>query len=93
MCNQEKHAFNPASFPYIPGSAFAGVVEEAGPLFTTFQKGQAVFGRSTRGTYAEYTTVAVETLDRIFSLREASLAHELSQRGHGRGRIVLHIAG
>jgi hypothetical protein len=25
-------------------------------------------------------------------LREASLAHELSQSGHGRGRIVLHIA-
>ena len=33
------------------------------------------------------------TLSRIFPLREASLAHELSQSGHGRGRIVLHIAG
>jgi len=33
------------------------------------------------------------TLGRIFPLREASLAHELSQIGHGRGRIVLHIAG
>jgi NADPH:quinone reductase-like Zn-dependent oxidoreductase len=32
------------------------------------------------------------TLARIFPLREASLAHELSQSGHGRGRIVLHIA-
>src|SRR6266702_3885085 len=58
------HAFNPASFPYIPGSAFPGVVEEVGPLVTTFQQGQAVFGRSIRGTYAEYTTVAVETLAR-----------------------------
>jgi NADPH:quinone reductase-like Zn-dependent oxidoreductase len=27
-----------------------------------------------------------------FSLREASQAHELGQQGHGRGRIVLHIA-
>src|SRR6266487_6067926 len=56
------HAFNPASFPYIPGSAFAGVVEEVGPGVTTFQKGQAVFGRSNQGAYAEYTTASVETL-------------------------------
>ena len=33
------------------------------------------------------------TLGKIFPLREASLAHKLSQSGHGRGRIVLHIAG
>ncbi len=32
------------------------------------------------------------TIARTFSLQEASLAHELSQSGHGRGRIVLHIA-
>ncbi len=38
----------------------AGVVEEVGPGVTTFQKGQAVFGRSTHGAYAEYTTTAVE---------------------------------
>lgn len=52
----------PAVFPYIPGSAFAGVIEEIGPGVTDFQKGQAVFGRSNKGTYAEYTTVSVETL-------------------------------
>ena len=33
------------------------------------------------------------TLGKVFPLREASLAHELSQSGHGRERIVLHIAG
>jgi NADPH:quinone reductase-like Zn-dependent oxidoreductase len=54
------HAFRPAVFPYIPGSAVAGVVAEVGPGVTTFQKGQAVFGRSVHGTYAEYTTTAVE---------------------------------
>jgi NADPH:quinone reductase-like Zn-dependent oxidoreductase len=32
------------------------------------------------------------TIMQTFPLREASLAHELSQTGHGRGRIVLHIA-
>jgi NADPH:quinone reductase-like Zn-dependent oxidoreductase len=53
-------AFRPAQFPYIPGSAVAGVVEEVGPNVKAFQPGQAVFGRSTGGTYAEYTTTAVE---------------------------------
>src|SRR2546425_3081011 len=52
----------PVSFPYIPGSAFSGVVEEVDPGVTAFQIGQAVFGRSTKGTYTEYTTVSVETL-------------------------------
>ena len=52
----------PVSFPYIPGSACAGVVEEIGPGVTALQKGQAVFGRSNKGAYSEYTTVAVETL-------------------------------
>jgi NADPH:quinone reductase-like Zn-dependent oxidoreductase len=32
------------------------------------------------------------TIAQTFPLREASLAHELSQIGHGRGRIVLRIA-
>lgn len=48
-------------FPYIPGSAVAGVVEEVGPGVTAFQPGQAVFGRSANGAYAEYATTAVES--------------------------------
>jgi NADPH:quinone reductase-like Zn-dependent oxidoreductase len=58
------HAFQPAAFPYIPGSAFAGIVEEVGPGVTTFRSGQAVFGRSSQGTYAEYTTASAETIAR-----------------------------
>jgi NADPH:quinone reductase-like Zn-dependent oxidoreductase len=54
--------FLPITFPYIPGSAFAGVVEEIGAGVTAFQQGQAVFGRSNNGAYAEYTTVSVETI-------------------------------
>src|SRR5262245_4046005 len=54
------HAFRPAVFPYIPGSAVSGVVTAVGPGVTAFQVGQAVFGRSVHGTYAEYTTTAVE---------------------------------
>lgn len=52
-------AVRPVRFPYIPGSAIAGMVEEIGPNVTTFEIGQAVFGRSTNGAYAEYTTTAV----------------------------------
>lgn len=52
-------AVRPVRFPYIPGSAVAGVVEEIGPSVTNFQVGQAVFGRSVNGAYAEYTTTAV----------------------------------
>jgi len=65
------HAFQPAAFPYIPGSAFAGVVEEVGGG-AAFQKGQAVFGRSNKGTYAEYTTASGE----VVALKPASLSFD-----------------
>jgi NADPH:quinone reductase-like Zn-dependent oxidoreductase len=53
-------AIMPKSFPYIPGTAFAGVIEQLGARVTTFQNGQAVCGRSPQGTYAEYTTVLAD---------------------------------
>ncbi|WP_028777364.1 NADP-dependent oxidoreductase [Shimazuella kribbensis] len=52
----------PATFPYIPGSTFAGIIEEVGENVTTFTKGQAVFGRSAYGTYTEYTTASIEQI-------------------------------
>ncbi|NIK77091.1 NADPH:quinone reductase-like Zn-dependent oxidoreductase [Paenibacillus castaneae] len=52
----------PVQFPHIPGTALAGVVEEVGSGVTQFQKGQAVFGRTTKGTYAEYTTAPAEAI-------------------------------
>ncbi len=52
----------PLQFPYIPGTAFSGVIEKAGPRVTSFLKGQRVFGRSTKGTYTEYTTALVESV-------------------------------
>lgn len=52
----------PATFPYVPGSAIAGIVTEVGSGVTEFNVGQAVFGRTNNGGYAEYTTAAVETL-------------------------------
>lgn len=49
-------------FPYIPGTAFSGVVSEVGANVTTYRKGQQVFGRSTMGTYAEFIVVSKESL-------------------------------
>lgn len=52
----------PVQFPNIPGTALAGVVEAVGQGVTAFQIGQEVYGRSTNGTYAEYTTAPAEAL-------------------------------
>jgi NADPH:quinone reductase-like Zn-dependent oxidoreductase len=49
-------------FPYVPGGDLAGVVEEVGPGVTTFQKGQAVFGQSSHGSYTEITAASIDTL-------------------------------
>jgi|HigsolmetaAR201D_1030396.scaffolds.fasta_scaffold10408_3 NADPH:quinone reductase-like Zn-dependent oxidoreductase len=50
----------PVTFPYTPGSAFAGVVAEVGPGVSRFAVGDAVFGRTTGGSYAEYTVTQAE---------------------------------
>ncbi|SDE29392.1 NADPH:quinone reductase [Paenibacillus sp. UNCCL117] len=52
----------PHVLPYIPGSAFAGIVESAGKCAVEFKPGDAVFGRSWNGVYAEYTTVPADRL-------------------------------
>ncbi|GLX66451.1 NADP-dependent oxidoreductase [Paenibacillus glycanilyticus] len=52
----------PMQFPVIPGTAFAGVIEEVGPDVTELFVGQEVFGRSTNGTYAEYTTAPADSV-------------------------------
>jgi NADPH:quinone reductase-like Zn-dependent oxidoreductase len=54
--------FRPMQFPYTPGADIAGIVEEVGPGVTTFHKGQAVFGQSSSGAYAEYAIASVNVL-------------------------------
>ncbi|MFL5697975.1 MAG: NADP-dependent oxidoreductase [Ktedonobacteraceae bacterium] len=54
--------FMPMTFPYIPGIEVSGVVEDVGPGVTAFEIGQAVYGQSAKGAYAEYLTISVETL-------------------------------
>jgi NADPH:quinone reductase-like Zn-dependent oxidoreductase len=52
----------PIQFPYIPGTAFSGVIEGVGPGVTSFEAGQRVFGRSPKGTYAQYTTTLADSI-------------------------------
>jgi NADPH:quinone reductase-like Zn-dependent oxidoreductase len=47
----------PIVLPWIPGHEFSGVVEEIGKKVTSFKKGDAVFGNSSKGAYAEYIGV------------------------------------
>ncbi len=54
--------FAPVTFPYVPGVEVAGVVEGVGPGVTALKVGQAVFGPSTKGAYAEYITESAEAL-------------------------------
>ena len=55
-------AFRPSTFPYVPGADLAGIVAEVGPGVTTLEEGQAVFGRGSAGTYAEFALAPAETL-------------------------------
>jgi NADPH:quinone reductase-like Zn-dependent oxidoreductase len=58
-CYMRAGGFTTKPLPYIPGTAFAGVVEAVGTGVTDFQSGQAICGRAPQGTYAEYTTILV----------------------------------
>lgn len=54
--------FRPSTFPYVPGADLAGVVEKIGTGVTTLQLGQEVFGRSSMGSYAEYSIAPANAL-------------------------------
>lgn len=62
----------PVQFPNIPGTAFAGVVAAVGEGVSEWQVGQSVFGRSTKGTYAEYTTAPADAI----ALKPASISYD-----------------
>jgi NADPH:quinone reductase-like Zn-dependent oxidoreductase len=47
----------PIDLPWIPGHEFSGVVEEIGPDVAAWAPGDAVFGNSAGGAYAEYLAV------------------------------------
>jgi len=75
-------------FPWVPGAAIAGSVEEVGAGLTAFRPGDAVYGyRATGGAYAEFIAVnANELALKPISIDDAQAA---SIAGLG-NRNVLH---
>ena len=60
-------------FPWIPGAALAGVIEELGEGVTAFRKGDAVYGyKATGGAYAEFIAVNANEI----ALKPSRLSHE-----------------
>ncbi len=64
--------YYPVPLPHTPGRDIAGIIEEVGPGVTAFQVGQAVFGQTSLGAYAEYTTAPINKL----ALKPASLSFD-----------------
>lgn len=54
--------FGKRSFPYTPGIAVSGVIEEIGEDVVGFKVEDAVFGRAKRGAYKEYATIPMKYL-------------------------------
>lgn len=54
--------FGKKRFPYTPGIAISGVIEEIGKDVSGFKLGDAVFGRTKRGAYKEYATIPMKHL-------------------------------
>src|SRR5476651_1554815 len=54
----------PIDLPWIPGHEFSGVVEQIGSDVAAYAPGDAVFGTSGMGAYAEYLAVKPATIAR-----------------------------
>jgi NADPH:quinone reductase-like Zn-dependent oxidoreductase len=54
----------PIDLPWIPGHEFSGVVEQTGSEVAAYAPGDAVFGVSGMGAYAEYLAVKPATIAR-----------------------------
>src|SRR5712692_9560132 len=54
----------PIDLPWIPGHEFSGVVEQIGRNVAAWEPGDAVFGTSGGGAYAEYLAVKPATIAR-----------------------------
>jgi len=72
----------PIDLPWIPGHEFSGVVEQIGGDVAGFAPGDAVFGNSGLGAYAEYLAVkpaAIAGLPSKLSFEEAASVPVASQ--------------
>ncbi len=52
----------PLQFPQISGIDLAGIVEDLGSGVTEFQRGQAIYGNASSGSYAEYALAAASAV-------------------------------
>jgi NADPH:quinone reductase-like Zn-dependent oxidoreductase len=60
-------AWFPLGFPYVPGTDFAGIVDEVGESVVSFRNGDAVYGRAeptSGGALAEFVTLPAELIAR-----------------------------
>ena len=55
-------AIFPIELPWIPGREFSGIIEETGKNVKSFKAGDAVFGNSELGAYAEYLALKPEVI-------------------------------
>src|SRR5260221_5019040 len=72
----------PIALPWIPGHEFSGVVEQVGSDVAAYAPGDAVFGTSEMGAYAEFLAVQPATIVRKpanLSFEEASSVPVASQ--------------
>src|SRR5213593_2888628 len=95
----------PIDLPWIPGHEFSGVVERIGSDVTDCAPGDAVFGTSEMGAYAEYLAVKLATIAKKpsnLSFEEAASVPVASQTAwqglftHGRlekGQTILIHGG
>jgi NADPH:quinone reductase-like Zn-dependent oxidoreductase len=95
----------PINLPWIPGHEFSGIVEQTGSDVAGYATGDAVFGTSELGAYAEFLTVKPATIVRKpsnLSFEEAASVPVASQTAweglftHGhleKGQSVLILGG
>ena len=70
-------AWFPLTFPYIPGTDFAGIVDEVGESVDSLRNGDAVYGRAeptSGGALAEFVTLPAELIARRPSGLDAAAA-------------------
>lgn len=98
-----KYQFHPP-LPFIPGSEYAGIVEEVGEGVTGFAPGDRVFGSSMGGIFAEANTFPAANVNKvpegmaleaaaIFPVNYLTAYYALADRGRARKGETLLVLG
>ena len=76
----------PIDLPWIPGHEFSGVVEQIGNDVAAYAPGDAVFGTSEMGAYAEYLPVKPAAIARRNLCGAIGIACRCHRHCHGKRR-------